>query len=422
MNTETALQAVPLRSTRARRHVAPGYSDLLDIVRITAATIDYAFGHPALKDRPSARDLLLHTLRMTILCGKPFDQITRRQQSSGVRKCNRGMQYTAETLRRSTRWLEKLGPLTVIRQPGAKWGDAYGLNVDHISNWNTEQRSLSSINSHPYPQGNGSSGGHQSYPPGRKYSKPNGELAVEAGNSKSVPPFDNGTSPRCKPAERPPHIPTQESETMREHLLNFQEGLRRDLGPLTPTTPANVLRAARKRDPAATPEDVASWLHMRIVRGVRWKGWGGLVTAVTDDFPLPRAAPPADLSLHSCTTNDIKTSLCEKASILSTFPGYEDIAAELQTLVANTDFDTLDYDDEEGSVLRNELTIFETRMLKIARGSFSENEVTALFDAAREEVSPYRKKLTLAQLSILEEAYVRRKLFEISSLPSLKLI
>jgi hypothetical protein len=48
--------------------------------------------------------------------------------------------------------------------------------------------------------------------------------------------------------------------------------------------------------------------------------------------------------------------------------------------------------------------------------------VTTLFHAAREEVNPYRKKLTPAQLSILEETYVRRKLFEIASLPSLKLI
>jgi hypothetical protein len=419
MRTETApFPVVSLRSTRERRHSAPTYQELLETVRLTAAAIDYAFGHPTLKDRPSARDLLLHTLRMTVLGGKPFDQITRRQQSSGVRKLNRGMQYTAETLRRSTSCLEKLGPLTVIRQPGAKWGDAYGLNVVHILNWTAKQWNLNSIDSHTYPQGGGSTGGHQSYPPGRNDSKP---LATDVVKPDSVRSLDTGAAPRCKPSERPLIIPAQESEAMRKHLLDFQEGFRRDLGPLTPTTPANVLRAARKRDPAATPGDVASWLHMRLVRGVRWQGWGGLVTAVTDDFPLPRAAPPADLSLHSCMANDTKTSLCEKASILSTFPGYEDIAAELGTLVANTDFETLDYADD-GSALRNELATFETRMLKIARESLSENEVTTLFHAAREEVNPYRKKLTPAQLSILEETYVRRKLFEIASLPSLKLI
>jgi hypothetical protein len=418
MNTETALQAVPLRSTRERRHVAPGYSDLLDIVRITAATIDYAFGHPALKDRPSARDLLLHTLRMTILCGKPFDQITRRQQSSGIRKCNRGMQYTAETLRRSTRCLEKLGPLTVIRQPGAKWEDAYGLSVDHILNWTAEQRNLNSIDSHTYPQGNGSPGGHQSYPPGRNNnSKP---LAIDVVKSNSVCSLDTGAVPRCKPAEKPLLIPTQESETMRKHLLNFQEGLRRNLGPLTPSTPANVLRAARKRDAATTPEDVASWLHMRMVRGVRWQGWGGLVTAVTDDFRLPPAVAPADLSVHSFTAK-IKTNLSEKALILSTLSGYEDIAAELQILVAHTDFENLDYSDSE-TVVQKALTNFEARMLKIAKESLSRNEVSALKDAAREQFSPYLRNFSPAQLSSFEENHLRSQLWKIAGLPSLKLI
>jgi hypothetical protein len=278
MKTANSLK-VACGSNRPPRRAARTYDELLQAVKVAAATIDYACGHPSLKNRPAARNLLLLTMRMTILFGKDTDQMTRRQQSSGVRRLNNGTQYKTEALRRATRDLEALGALLVIRKPGAEKGDVYAINSEVVLNWVQDQRERIAPHLQPSPQGDGSAGGQLNYPTGSIPQK----LAIASESA-----TDTDAEPRKprKPQSRESllKVTAPELNRMRVCLLALQEAFSFHFGYLNAATPANILRAARISNPDISPDDLAMWLRGRFMRRVPWATWGGVVHAVRHDF------------------------------------------------------------------------------------------------------------------------------------------
>ena len=60
-------------------------------------------------------------------------------------------------------------------------------------------------------------------------------------------------------------------------------------------------------------------------------------------------------------------------------------------------------------------------MIAVARSRQSEEELLAARRSLDVELRPYRSKMTAAQLAMLEEQYLERRLLESSTLPRLSL-
>lgn len=91
----------------------------------------------------------------------------------------------------------------------------------------------------------------------------------------------------------PPPTPSptpDEVAQMREWL----EALRKEFPQMGPRdeppgpTPRNAIRAARRRDPSATPEAIAKWLRHLVFRDHRggWDHWGGIVYVIGTEYPI----------------------------------------------------------------------------------------------------------------------------------------
>ena len=96
--------------------------------------------------------------------------------------------------------------------------------------------------------------------------------------------------------------------------------------------------------------------------------------------------------------------------------GYGEIATALQRLAAEIERHASDLESLE---LR--LTVLEEKMIAVARGRQSEED---LLEARREldrQLRPYRGKMTADQLTMLEKQYLDRHLLEKAGLPRLSL-
>jgi hypothetical protein len=108
--------------------------------------------------------------------------------------------------------------------------------------------------------------------------------------------------------------------------------------------------------------------------------------------------------------------LVRNARTLAARPGFEEIAAGVETLLAESG--ELYGDLEQ---MEQRLTALEDKMIAIARARQSEE---ALFRARRDldqQLKPYRGRMTAPQVAMLEKQYLERRLLEDSGLPRLSL-
>jgi chromosome segregation ATPase len=123
------------------------------------------------------------------------------------------------------------------------------------------------------------------------------------------------------------------------------------------------------------------------------------------------AAPPFELE-------DLRRFLTECAAELRSTgdAAYHEIAASIEQFAANVaDY----YGDLEDLELR--LTALEDKMAAIARSRQTEEESLAARRALAGELRPYRGKMSAAQLSMLEQQYLARRLLDAAGLPRLSL-
>jgi len=97
-------------------------------------------------------------------------------------------------------------------------------------------------------------------------------------------------------------------------------------------------------------------------------------------------------------------------------PAYREIAAALRQLAAGSRDHYQNLED-----LERRLTALEDKMIAVARSRQSEEELLAARRALDAELRPYRSKMTAAQLAMLEEQYLKRRLLESTGLPRLSL-
>jgi hypothetical protein len=111
--------------------------------------------------------------------------------------------------------------------------------------------------------------------------------------------------------------------------------------------------------------------------------------------------------------DDVKNFLARNAATLKT-AGHEDLAASLEAL----DLATLYSDLEQ---LEQRLTAIDEKLIARLRAAASEE---ALFEARRaldRDLKPYRGKMTVNQLAMLEKQFLERRLLESAGLPRLSL-
>ncbi len=95
---------------------------------------------------------------------------------------------------------------------------------------------------------------------------------------------------------------------------------------------------------------------------------------------------------------------------------YADVATVLDQLLSEADAHYGNLED-----LEQRLTTLEDKMVAIARSRARDEDVLAARRALDSELRPYRGKMTAAQLAMLEEQYLERRLLEAATLPRLSL-
>ena len=128
----------------------------------------------------------------------------------------------------------------------------------------------------------------------------------------------------------------------------------------------------------------------------------------------PAAAPKEVEAPFSL--DELRNHLARNADDLRAKSGFEEIAGALERLAAVAESQ---YSDLEQ--LEQRLTAMEEKMIALARGAQTEED---LFQARRElelQLRPYRGKMSAPQLAMLEKQYLDRRLLERSGLPRLSL-
>ena len=97
-------------------------------------------------------------------------------------------------------------------------------------------------------------------------------------------------------------------------------------------------------------------------------------------------------------------------------PAYDEIASSLEAYAGETDKHYGDLED-----LERRLTALEDKMIAIARSRQSEEDSVAARRTLDAELRPYRGKMSAAQLAMLEQQSLERRLLETASLPRLSL-
>jgi hypothetical protein len=125
--------------------------------------------------------------------------------------------------------------------------------------------------------------------------------------------------------------------------------------------------------------------------------------------PSKQSAAPFSLEeLHSY----LQTNLAD----LRAKPGYEEIAAGIERLTAETEIMYRDLED-----LERRLTALEDKMVAIARSHQTDDQLLQARRELDQQLRPYRGKMTAEQLTMLEKQYLDRQLLETNSLPRLSL-
>lgn len=134
------------------------------------------------------------------------------------------------------------------------------------------------------------------------------------------------------------------------------------------------------------------------------------MSQVADQTRQP-APPPFD-------PEELERFLLEAAARLesTTEPAYQEIAAALRQLAAGSRDHFQDLED-----LERRLTALEDKMIAVARSRQSEEDLLAARRELDAELRPYRSKMTAAQLAMLEQQYLKRRLLETTGLPRLSL-
>jgi hypothetical protein len=130
--------------------------------------------------------------------------------------------------------------------------------------------------------------------------------------------------------------------------------------------------------------------------------------AMADGVPARRIASAPPFSLE-----EVREFVQRNAGRLRE-AGHDDLAVSLEAL----DLDALYGDLEQ---LEQRLTAIEEKMIARLRSAASDD---ALFEARRSldlELRPYRGKMTVGQLAMLEKQFLERRLLEGSGLPRLSL-
>jgi hypothetical protein len=134
--------------------------------------------------------------------------------------------------------------------------------------------------------------------------------------------------------------------------------------------------------------------------------------AGTAPAPAARAAaPPFEL-------DDLRRFLAKCAAQLRSTgdTAYGEIAISLNQLAAQAEDRYTDLEDLE---LR--LSALEEKMVAVARSRQTEQEAFAARQALALELRPYRSKMSAAQLAMLEQQYLDRRLLDTARLPRLSL-
>jgi len=129
-------------------------------------------------------------------------------------------------------------------------------------------------------------------------------------------------------------------------------------------------------------------------------------------------AQPVEQPAAPFTLEEVRRYLDEGRRVLDEHPNpsYRVVAEALERIL-----DELETHYRDLEQLEQRLTALEEKMAAIARAAQSEEE---LFEARRRlqaELSPWRSKMTAAQLALLEKQYLERRLLEAAGLPRLSL-
>jgi len=124
-----------------------------------------------------------------------------------------------------------------------------------------------------------------------------------------------------------------------------------------------------------------------------------------------RKQPEAPFSLE-----DLQQFLRENAAVLKTQPGFEDIAAAVDRLLAESESAYHNLED-----LERRLSALEDKMIAMARTRQSDEDLLRFRRELDQQLRPYRGKMTADQLAMLEKQYLDRQLLEATALPRLSL-
>lgn len=116
------------------------------------------------------------------------------------------------------------------------------------------------------------------------------------------------------------------------------------------------------------------------------------------------------------TLEELREYLTSNLAILKQHTGYEEIAASLERLTAESDVLYSDLEQVE-----QRLSAFEEKMIAIARTRQSEEDLFAARRKLDAELRPYRGKMSVEQIALLEKQYLERDLLESAGLPRLSL-
>jgi hypothetical protein len=119
------------------------------------------------------------------------------------------------------------------------------------------------------------------------------------------------------------------------------------------------------------------------------------------------AAPPFPLE-------DLKAYLKSNAEALP--PSFAEIAEALERLASQVE---QHYNDLEG--LEQRLTVLEEKMIATARARQTDEQLLQARRELDQQLRPYRGKMTVEQLAMLEKQYLERNLLEKAALPRLSL-
>ena len=124
-----------------------------------------------------------------------------------------------------------------------------------------------------------------------------------------------------------------------------------------------------------------------------------------------RKEAPAPFSIE-----ELEAYLRNNAAAIRKQNGYEEIAVSVERLAR--DVSSLFGDLED---LERRLTAFEDKMIAIARSRQTDDDLLRSRRELDHQLRPYRGKMTVEQLSMLEKQYLERQLLESAGLPRLSL-